>query len=95
MGDIINLVQVMLGSISSLSPSSHVKLKGSGVTGVIQEKHNVMPMAPSVAVFSSLPIVATPARHETPSMQVNRPTANNVYDEVIVLVECAGATFHQ
>ena len=87
----------MLGSISSLSSSSHIKLKGSSsVTGVTQEKHNVMPVAPSVAVFTSLPINTPSLSQETPSVQVNRPTASKCCFEIVLLfVECAGATFHQ
>ena len=92
----MNLVQVMLGSISSLRSSSHIKLKGSsGVIGVTQEKHNVMPVAPSVAVFTSLPIITPSSNQETP-LQVNRPTASKCCFEVVLcIVECAGATFHQ
>ena len=79
---IVNPVQVMLGSISSLSSSSHLKLKGSSsVIGVTQEKHNVMPVAPTVAVFSSLPVITPSLSHETP-LQVNRPTAS-------VIMKCA------
>ena len=62
----------MLGSISSLR-SSHIKLKGSsGVIGVTQEKHNVMPVAPSVAAFTSLPVITPSLSQETPSLQVSR-----------------------
>ena len=76
---IIIAVQVMLGSISSLRSSSHIKLKGSsGVTGVTQEKHNVMPVAPSVAVFTSLPVITPSLSKEIPSLQVNRPQQANV-----------------
>jgi len=93
---IIELVQVMLGSLSSLSSSSHMKLKGSSVTGVTQEKHNVMPMAPSVAVFTSLPILTPSLSQETPPLQVNRPTASNCCcHELIISVEPAGAILYQ
>lgn len=76
----------MLGSISSLSSSSHVKLKGSSsVIGVTQEKHNVMPVAPTVAVFSSLPIITPSLSQETP-LQVNRPTASKCCFEMVLLL---------
>lgn len=71
----------MLGSMSSLSSSSHIKVKGISVAGVTQEKHNVMPVGPSVAVFTSLPML-TPSSQEMPSLQVNRPTAKYCCNEV-------------
>ena len=86
----------MLGSISSLTSSSHIKLKGSSVMGVAQEKHNVMPVAPTVAVFTSLPITTPSLSQVTPSLQVNRPTASKYCFEIgAFFVECSGATFHQ
>lgn len=75
---IISQLQVMLGSISCLRSSSHIKLKASSnVTGVTQEKHNVMPVAPSVAVFTSLPITTPSLSQETSSLQVDRPPESN------------------
>jgi len=56
----------MLGSISSLNSSSHIKLKSSNVSGVSQEKHNVIPTAPSIAAFTSLPVL-TPSLSEDAS----------------------------
>lgn len=76
---LISQLQVMLGSISCLRSSSHIKLKASSnVTGVTQEKHNVMPVAPSVAVFTSLPINTPSLSQETSSLQgVKAPVSIN------------------
>ncbi|XP_065910977.1 conserved oligomeric Golgi complex subunit 1-like [Dysidea avara] len=56
---------VMLGSISSLNSSSHIKLKSGNVSGVSQEKHNVIPTAPSIAAFTSLPVLTPSLSQDT------------------------------